>query len=173
MKKSDIKVGGIYEAKIFGGVTIVKVNTIEEYEGRSSKAFNGRIKLTEYHCTNMETGRRVVLRSATKFVKEVTLKITIGNLTPEDAEKLYWAGNSGEIPGVKSVDYIQQEASEEENPMKATPVDTVEQVTPSEQNVTASDSTESDTRCIECNAPTFQQLNCPWCGRWQAEPFKP
>lgn len=60
MKKSEIKVGGCYIAKVSGRLTTVRVDEITTHAG---------IKRDEqrYHVTNLVTGRRTTFRSAAKF----------------------------------------------------------------------------------------------------------
>lgn len=68
MKQSEIKVGGIYVAKVNGKLTRVRVDSIRKQgevrwfggraSGRSSDA---------YGVTNLATGRKTVFRSAAKF----------------------------------------------------------------------------------------------------------
>ncbi len=61
MRKSEIKVGGHYRAKVSGKLTTVRVERIGE-------AYNGR---TRYDVTNLTTGRNIMFRSAAKFRAEV------------------------------------------------------------------------------------------------------
>lgn len=73
MLKSDIKVGGVYEAKVNGRLTNVRVDDIKQsYSGSrfSSRTSNLRREETRYHVTNLSTGRTTVFRSAAKFRKE-------------------------------------------------------------------------------------------------------
>lgn len=67
MRKSEIKVGGIYWAKVNGKVTKVKVDDIRE-----SDTGDGQGKYwTAYDVTNLSTGRKTTFRSAAKFRSEV------------------------------------------------------------------------------------------------------
>jgi hypothetical protein len=69
MKKSEIKIGGVYVAKVSNKLTRVRVDRIVEYT--SAGPYNGwaskdRTK-TRYHVTNLTTNRALVFHSATKF----------------------------------------------------------------------------------------------------------
>lgn len=72
MLKKDIKVGGVYEAKVNGRLTKVRVDGIDERDGYKSVAFGYTTKsATRYRVTNLTTGRATVFRSASKFRAEV------------------------------------------------------------------------------------------------------
>lgn len=60
MKKSEIRVGGHYRAKVSGRLVTVVVNSIGSKESR------GRL-VTSYSVTNLSTGRKLTFRSAAKF----------------------------------------------------------------------------------------------------------
>lgn len=66
MKKSEIKVGGIYTARVGGKYTTVRVDAIRECSGWERD-------VTRYDCTNLTTNRKVMFRSAAKFRKEVNM----------------------------------------------------------------------------------------------------
>jgi len=61
MKKQDIKVGGLYKAKVSGKVVTVRVDRIKD-----QTSFNGKAA-TSYDVTNLSTGRKTTFRSAMKF----------------------------------------------------------------------------------------------------------
>lgn len=61
MKKAEIKVGGMYLAKISGVIVTVRVNAIRD----SIQARNKSV--TVYDVTNLRTGRKTTFRSAAKF----------------------------------------------------------------------------------------------------------
>jgi DNA helicase-2/ATP-dependent DNA helicase PcrA len=61
MKKEQIKVGGVYRARISGNFVDVRVDDI-----RTTRAGYGR-EGTHYHVTNLKTNRKCVFRSAAKF----------------------------------------------------------------------------------------------------------
>lgn len=65
MKKSWIKVGGNYVAKVSGKLTTVRVDAISE----GTDSF-GRQSKMRYDCTNLATGRKVTFRSSQKFREE-------------------------------------------------------------------------------------------------------
>lgn len=65
MKKSQVKVGGEYIAKVNNKLATVKVDYTENVcDERGQKS-------TRYFVTNLKTGRRCVFRSAAKFRREV------------------------------------------------------------------------------------------------------
>lgn len=64
MKKSEIRVGGLYRAKVSGRIVTVRVDAIRE----SEKFAIGVWHL--YDVTNLSTGRRTTFRSAAKFSEE-------------------------------------------------------------------------------------------------------
>jgi len=66
MKKSEIRVGGEYAAKVAGNLTTVRVDRIEDYDSN----YFGKSG-TCYHVTNLRTGRKTTFRSAAKFRCEV------------------------------------------------------------------------------------------------------
>ena len=67
MKISDIKMGGLYTARVNGKKTTVSVDQITCY-----RPLGYARKFTRYVCTNKTTGRVVVIRSAAKFIGEAT-----------------------------------------------------------------------------------------------------
>lgn len=64
MKKSEIRVGGYYLAKVNGRVTTVRVDAIRE------GGFTRGGSQTAYDVTNLRTGRKTTFRSAAKFRDE-------------------------------------------------------------------------------------------------------
>lgn len=72
MKQKEIKVGGIYKAKVSNKIVSVKVTEIEESCTGSYKVGHPKPKRrTLYHVTNLSTGRKTTFRSASKFRSEV------------------------------------------------------------------------------------------------------
>ena len=68
MKKSEIKIGGYYLAKINGRLVTVQVDRVNE----TTKTRNGKIYFGDhYDVTNLATGRKVTFRSAARFRSEV------------------------------------------------------------------------------------------------------
>ncbi len=81
MRKQDIKVGGHYTAKVSNRVVTVRVDAIEESEGRPAHnipaspsgtglgAYRQKAvkSVTYYNVTNLSTGRKTTFRSAAKF----------------------------------------------------------------------------------------------------------
>jgi hypothetical protein len=65
MKKSQIKIGGIYVAKVSNKLVNVRVNSIETVPSYGDRT------TTRYGVTNLATGRQTSFRSATKFRGEV------------------------------------------------------------------------------------------------------
>ena len=75
MKKSEIKVGGLYRAKVSNNLVTVRVDAIREEGSRvrpqsTARANYSRIN-TYYDVTNLSTGRKTTFRSAMKFRSEV------------------------------------------------------------------------------------------------------
>ncbi|MCH7990642.1 MAG: hypothetical protein IID46_15990 [Planctomycetes bacterium] len=67
MKKSEIKVGSFYSARVSGVYVTVRVNEISTtYCYQDFKAG------TDYHVTNLLTGRKLTFQSARKFRMEVS-----------------------------------------------------------------------------------------------------
>lgn len=58
MKAAEIKVGGVYTAKVNGKLTTVRVDVIWHYPA------------TYYDVTNLTTGRQTTFRSAQRFREE-------------------------------------------------------------------------------------------------------
>ena len=79
MKKSEIKVGGLYVAKVsgnlakaIGNLMTVRVDAIREV--RNSIRIHGGYRQstgTVYDCTTLHTGCKVTFRNAQKFHSEV------------------------------------------------------------------------------------------------------
>lgn len=71
MKATDIKVGGVYLAKVNGTIARVRVDSIDVREGRSyttALGTRGSVRgSTSYQVTNLRTGRRTTFRSAVKL----------------------------------------------------------------------------------------------------------
>ena len=70
MKKAEIKVGGMYLAKVSGMVTTVRVDKIRQSPNGRTGEFAREI--TVYDVTNVKTGRSTTFRSAAKFRIAVT-----------------------------------------------------------------------------------------------------
>lgn len=69
MTGKQIKVGGLYRAKVSGNLTIVRVDGIRE----TRKYRSGKLADTVvYDVTNTRTGRTTTFSSAAKFRSEVT-----------------------------------------------------------------------------------------------------
>ena len=58
MKKAEVRLGGVYVAKITGKLTQVRLDRVSPYGG--------------WDATNLKTGRLVRIRSAAKLRSEVT-----------------------------------------------------------------------------------------------------
>lgn len=74
MKKNEIRVGGVYVAKVSGKLTKVRVDSISEVEGFRASHLSGmrsRRDSTSYSVTNLTTKRTTSFRSASKFRQEV------------------------------------------------------------------------------------------------------
>lgn len=78
MLQKEIKVGGVYVAKVSDKLTAVKVESIEETPGHKNRKAS-----TRYRCRNQATGRPIVVKSAAKFRHEVPqVKKDTGGLKP-------------------------------------------------------------------------------------------
>ncbi len=64
MRKNEIKVGGLYEAKVSDVLTVVRVDSIKS-------ARHGIAPGTNYSVTNLRTKRTTVFRSAAKFRRAI------------------------------------------------------------------------------------------------------
>lgn len=78
MKQNEIKVGGIYIAKVSNKLTRVRVDEIRTYNPTFGKyAYTTSLFKKEqlrYDVTNLTTGRKTTFRSAAKFRGEVQEK---------------------------------------------------------------------------------------------------
>lgn len=68
MKKDQIKVGGLYTARVNGRYTTVRVDAIKSNDWHAEKVS------LRYDVTNLATGRKTRFRSAAKFREEVTIQ---------------------------------------------------------------------------------------------------
>ena len=68
MKANEIKIGGVYIAKVSGNLTQFRVDGIAEaatlYKGNGKWGYGVR-----YHATNLKTGQQTSFASAAKFRK--------------------------------------------------------------------------------------------------------
>lgn len=78
MKKSQIKIGGVYRALVNGKLVPCRVDSIEESTQRRGGPLGGTcaMKSQIYHVTNLATGRKTTFRSAMKFREEVQASFT-------------------------------------------------------------------------------------------------
>lgn len=68
MKKTEIRIGGLYTARVSGKFVTVRVDAIRQcYVG-----YNSATEQTRYDVTNLTTGRTTTFRSAAKFRSEVS-----------------------------------------------------------------------------------------------------
>lgn len=90
MKASEIKVGGVYKAKVSNKIVDVRVDSIEE--GCVGSYVVGRPKAkrkTFYYVTNLSTNRKTTFRSAAKFRSEVKAKTERKSKDPGNVES-HW-----------------------------------------------------------------------------------
>jgi hypothetical protein len=66
MKAKDVKVGGLYRAKVSGGVTKVRIDR-EAGEVETGSPEFPRWRHGGWHATNMATGRQVRIRTASRL----------------------------------------------------------------------------------------------------------
>ncbi len=69
MKKSEIKVGSTYTARVSGKIVPVSIDAIEEDQTRGKS--NGTY--LRYSVTNLRTKRKLIFRSAAKFREKVVV----------------------------------------------------------------------------------------------------
>jgi hypothetical protein len=84
MKKAQIKVGGMYSARVAGRFTTVRVDAMREVARFARTGYGGSVyqDKTVYDVTNLTTGRKLTFRSAAKFRGPAT-KMAVG---AEDGE---------------------------------------------------------------------------------------
>ena len=83
MKKSEIKVGGVYVAKVSGKLTRVRVDEIDHITNlRAGKRVDGVV----YRVTNLITKRQINFRSAMKF-RQVVAAGVVEKLIQNGADK--------------------------------------------------------------------------------------
>lgn len=72
MKKDEVKIGGVYEVRLHGVLTKVRIEEAFETRHWVGAASSGkRQSRTHWSATNLKTGRRVQIKSAAKLRKEV------------------------------------------------------------------------------------------------------
>lgn len=64
MKTNEIRIGGVYLAKVSGAVQRVRVDEIFEHWTHRGNASTSRYA---WRCTNIATGRRIVVKSSQRF----------------------------------------------------------------------------------------------------------
>ncbi len=69
MKKADIHIGRLYEAKVSGKIVTVRVDQTSDLGGG---IWNDGRHYTKYDVTNLATGRKLTFRSAARFRRPVT-----------------------------------------------------------------------------------------------------
>lgn len=77
MKKSEIKVGGHYQAKVSNNLVTVRVDNIRSVQGFSKS------RTQVYDVTNIKTGRNTTFRSAAKFRREALAPV------PQSVQELF------------------------------------------------------------------------------------
>lgn len=85
MLKSDIKVGGVYMAKVSGRVVPVHVDEIrdvDEVRGMYNITGRARKASTKYDVTNLTTNRKTTFRSAAKFRRTAHPQTAINHGVP-------------------------------------------------------------------------------------------
>lgn len=80
MKKDEVKIGGVYEVRLHGVLTRVRIEEAFETRYWVGAASSGkRQSRTHWSATNLKTGRRVQIKSAAKLRKEATFTINEPN----------------------------------------------------------------------------------------------
>ena len=70
MKKNEIRVDGVYVAKVSGKLTRVRVDAIRQVPKRHGNSYSSQstyVVVNEYDVTNLSSGRKLVFRSSAKF----------------------------------------------------------------------------------------------------------
>lgn len=75
MKKNEIKVGGLYRAKVSNVVVTVRVDEIRVVLKHNHSWGAAAGDKTVYDVTNLSTGRKTTFRSAAKFRSQVNLSV--------------------------------------------------------------------------------------------------
>ena len=71
MKTSDVKIGGLYEAKVSGKVQVVRVTAMRErFDPRT-----GQSRGMRFDAVNIATGRRIDIRSPQRLRRAVADKL--------------------------------------------------------------------------------------------------
>ena len=69
MKTKDVKIGGLYEAKVSGKIQVVRITAMRE-----AFSLDGRRSLgMRFDAVNVATGRAVFIRSPPRLRREVTV----------------------------------------------------------------------------------------------------
>ena len=116
MKKAEIKVGGVYIAKVSGKLTTVRVDAIQTVT-KQSRNYLGNATYkdsTAYDVTNLRTGRTTTFRSAAKFRSEA--KSGDGFKMPGNGRKLKL---DDEAPNPYIIDYPAMSGDPPEGPPAA------------------------------------------------------
>lgn len=132
MKKDEIRVGGLYEAKVNGRYTTVRVDDICENSTHP------------YTVTNLSTGRQIMFRSAAKFRREVK---------PEKAS-VYGKGGSGRDAAAAQAQIDVQEASEENCPTVEPTATTAATVSPTLPSHTEGEQSSDPTQVMTSGVPS-------------------
>lgn len=88
MRKAEIKVGGIYTARVNGNHTTVRVDEIRDTGGVSG---------THYHVTDLKTAKKTVFHSAAKFHSEVRNETNANQWSVADANHQPTQGIIGKL----------------------------------------------------------------------------
>jgi len=77
MKKDEVKIGGVYEVRLHGSFTKVRIE--EAFETRNCASTVKRRTTTRWSAINLRTGRMVQIKSAAKLRKEIIAKPLANN----------------------------------------------------------------------------------------------
>lgn len=100
MKKSEVKVGGVYTAKVNNRLVEVRIDSIKK------ASLSGR---DHYDCTNLTTRRKVIIKSPAKFRKEVTPVRPFSSATPDSQTKSGQLGSDS----VAETNYHEEQVNED------------------------------------------------------------
>ena len=133
MKKDQIKVGGLYTARISGKFVTVRVDAIRE---RLDPRGMGYAQVTVYDVTNLSTGRKTTFRSAAKFRAEVkpqdAARAIVDAKVQEAIETSPIGYHGEEVDPLRPTEAPKEEASEEADPTDVSTAEPVQAEQPAE-----------------------------------------
>lgn len=109
MKKDEVKIGGVYEVRLHGVLTKVRIEEATEHRNWVGAASSGnRRTMTHWSATNLRTGRRIVIKSAAKLRREVPAENVV--LKPYETGMAVTPEKVSKVENGKRVDLTATEA---------------------------------------------------------------